>query len=84
MVPLRKFWINYPRWKRTPHTVRELRKFIARITHSDHVEISESLNELLWKNGAKNPPRKVKVSVTKYKDGRVIVTLPVEEEAIEE
>ena len=79
IIPLRRFWLNYPRWKRTPHTVRELRKHIAKITHSENIEISPELNELIWEKGAKNPPRRVKVSITKYRDGRVIVTLPVEE-----
>jgi len=42
---------------------------------SDDVRIGTDVNEFLWKNGGKNPPHKVKVTVTKGDDNVVKASL---------
>lgn len=80
VVPIRKYILNYPRWKRTPRAVRVLKGFIKRHMKTEVVKIDPALNELLWKRGAKHPPPKIKVTAIKFEDGSVLVTLPEESE----
>ncbi len=80
IVPLRKV-LNAPRTKRVPRAVKIIRSHIAR-----HMKIEEEdvwldtpINEELWKRGIENPPNKIKVKATKFKDQNLVeVTLPEE------
>src|SRR3989344_5487091 len=74
-VPLRKETMKAPNWKRTPKAVKALRAFIARHMKSDHIVIGKYANQLLWKDGIKNPPHHIKVNAVKDEKGKVMVEL---------
>ena len=64
-------------WKRTKKAVKALRQFAVRHMkpEADMVFISQDVNERLWENGIKNPPRKIRVRMTKSVEGLVRVYL---------
>jgi large subunit ribosomal protein L31e len=70
-IPLRKGFINAPRYKKTKNAVSELKYFLSRHMKSENVLIGKHLNEHLWLHGIKNPPHSVKVVVIKEDDGTV-------------
>ncbi len=74
-VPLRKEFQKVARWRRTEKAVSALRQFIAKHMKSENVIIGRYANQLLWKNGIKNPPHHVKVNAQKDEKGRVTVEL---------
>ena len=74
-VPLRKEYMKAPNWKRTPKAVKALREFISKHMKSENVVIGKYANQLLWKNGIKNPPHHVKVNAVKDDKGKVMVEL---------
>ncbi|RMF05327.1 hypothetical protein D6764_05020, partial [Candidatus Woesearchaeota archaeon] len=74
-VPLRKEFQKAPIHKRTPKAVKALREFMQKHMKSDTIIIGSHLNELLWKNGIKNPPHHVKVKAVKDDAGKVTVEL---------
>ena len=55
--------------------MNEVRAFLSKHMKSNDVRIGTDVNEYLWKHGAKNPPHKVKVTVTKGDDNVVKATL---------
>jgi len=71
VIPLRRGFFNTPRYKRTNKAVTVLKNFLVKHMKTEDVKLGKHLNEFLWKNGIKNPPAKVKVEVTKDKEGRV-------------
>lgn len=75
-VPLRKEWIKTSRVKRAKRAVNVLRSFISRHMHSEDIRISPEVNDVIWSRGAKKPPAKIKVKVTKDDKGLVEVMLP--------
>ncbi len=65
---------RYPHRMRAARTIKLLRERVYRafkIPREASVLIHPELNELVWRRGAGNPPRKisVEVRVTKYKEG---------------
>jgi large subunit ribosomal protein L31e len=62
-----------PYYKRSAKAIRLIRAFFTRHMKAERVIITKDLNEAIWANGIRNPPRKVKVRATK--DGEGIVTL---------
>lgn len=75
VVPLRRGFLNTPRYYRTNKAVRVLKEFMKKHMKSDNIKIGPKLNDLIWVNGIKNPPCKVKVIATKDKEGLVRVEL---------
>ena len=71
-VPFRKVW-STPTGKRTPRVSRILRAYVERHMKTEHVEISNEVNEELWARGIRKPPRQITVRLVKDKEGRVIV-----------
>ena len=73
VVPLAKNGFEkVPRWKRSKKAIIVLREFLIRhMKPEGDVYISQELNERVWENGIKNPPRKIRVRVTKSVDGIV-------------
>jgi large subunit ribosomal protein L31e len=71
VIPLRRGFINTPRYKRTNKAVRVLKEFLKKHMKSEDIKIGPALNDLLWVNGIKNPPGKVTVDVTKDSKGVV-------------
>ena len=74
-VPLRKEFQKVGKWRRTEKAVSALRKFIVKNMKSENVVIGKYANQLLWKNGIKNPPHHIKVIATKDEKGKVTVEL---------
>ena len=74
-VPIRREYMKAPNWKRTPKAVKALREFISKHMKSENVIIGKYANQLLWKNGIKNPPHHIKVSAVKDDKGKVMVEL---------
>lgn len=75
MVPLAKKYMSAPNWKRTKKSVKVLREFLNQHMKPEALYISPEVNERLWENGIKNPPRKLRVRVTKSVEGLVRVFL---------
>ncbi|MFX1562269.1 MAG: 50S ribosomal protein L31e [Promethearchaeota archaeon] len=72
-IPLGKAY-NAVRKKRTKRAVRLVHDFIIRhmkIEDESDLSLDTSLNEFLWLRGIEKPPRRVRVRVTKDKDGFV-------------
>jgi len=67
-VPLRRGFINTPKYKRTKKAVSTLKEFMKKHMKTDNVKIKRELNDYLWKKGIKNPPHHVKVDVLKKND----------------
>ena len=70
-IPLRREWLKAQRYKRSKKAVAGLVKFLVRHMKSDSVLIGENLNRFIWRHGIRNPPSRVKVSVTKDDKGVV-------------
>jgi large subunit ribosomal protein L31e len=75
-IPLRKDWVKTSRVKRANRAVNVIKSFLSRHMHSDIIKISPEVNDVIWKRGAKKPPAKIKVKVTKDDKGVVEVMLP--------
>ena len=74
-VPLRKEYLKAPNWKRTPKAVIALKQFLARHMKSKEIRLGKEVNDLIWKKGIKYPPHKIKVNVSKNKEGVVTAEL---------
>lgn len=70
-IPLRKEFRKAPKYKRTTKAVKALRKFISKHMKSDEIKIGRNLNQHMWKDGIKNPPHHVKVTLVKDEEGVV-------------
>ncbi|WXG45338.1 MAG: 50S ribosomal protein L31e [Candidatus Atabeyarchaeum deiterrae] len=69
-VPLSK--TRYvPYYKRASKAILLLRGFFTRHMKAERVIFSKELNEAIWVNGIRNPPRKVRVRATKDDEGNV-------------
>ena len=79
-VPLRKVLIA-PRTNRAPRAIKLIKAHIAQHMKIDeeNVWLDTPINETIWKRGIENPPNKIKVKATKFKDQDLVeVTLPDE------
>jgi large subunit ribosomal protein L31e len=74
-IPLRRAFQKVPVWRRSKKAVKAAKEFLQKHMKSDNVKLSKSLNEKIWGHGAKNPPARVKVSVSKDKEGKVSAEL---------
>jgi len=54
-----------PKWRRAKKAISYVREFLKRHMKVKEVKLDNSINEEIWKNGAKNPPGKIKVRVVK-------------------
>jgi large subunit ribosomal protein L31e len=59
-----------------------IREFASKHMKSDDVTLEQELNRSIWSKGKTNPPRKVRVKMTKDEDG--VVTVSLYEEAPEQ
>ncbi len=75
VVPLAKDFRKAPNWNRTKRAVKTLRNFVNCHMKPEALYVSQEVNERLWENGIKNPPRKIRVRVTKSVEGLVRVYL---------
>lgn len=73
-VPLGRAWVA-PRYRRAEKAVTVLRKFVQRHMKPEEVVIDPSVNEAIWARGITNPPRKIRVRLSKDDEGFVTVSL---------
>ncbi len=73
-VNFRKAWIT-PEYKRTNRVIGILREFAIRHMKTDDIKIDQYLNRYLWQRGKRNPPRKIRVRMTKDETDTVVVSL---------
>jgi large subunit ribosomal protein L31e len=73
-VPLGRAWVA-PRYRRAEKAVTVLRKFVQRHMKPEEVVIDPSVNEAIWARGISNPPRKIRVRLSKDDEGFVTVSL---------
>jgi large subunit ribosomal protein L31e len=73
-VPLGKAWVA-PRYRRAEKAVTVLRKFVQRHMKPEEVIIDPTVNEAIWARGITNPPRKIRVRLSKDDEGIVTVSL---------
>jgi large subunit ribosomal protein L31e len=76
-INLGKAWLT-PRYRRTDRVVNMIREFAEKHMKSSEVKLDQELNRHVWKKGKANPPRRLRVRMTKDEDGVVIVS-PYEE-----
>jgi len=76
-VPLGRAWIA-PRYRRAEKAVTVLRAFVKRHMKPASVIIDTKVNEAIWKRGIQNPPRRIRVRLSKDEEGTVTVTLAEE------
>src|SRR3989338_8362967 len=70
-IPIAKEWLKVPVYKRAKKSIIGVRNFLTRHMKSEDIRLGKALNEAIWVHGMKNPPRKVKVNVTKDDKGVV-------------
>lgn len=76
-VNLSRAWIT-PRHKRTDRVINLLKEFAKRHTKSEIIKIDQALNRQIWENGKRNPPRRIRIKMTK-EDNEVIISYYEEE-----
>ncbi|MEM1586862.1 MAG: 50S ribosomal protein L31e [Candidatus Bathyarchaeia archaeon] len=76
IVPLSRAWIR-PRTKRAPRAINLLKTFVKRHmkVEEESIRVAGEVNEKIWSRGIQKPPRKIRVKVTKDKEGLVTVYL---------
>ncbi|MGQ4914860.1 MAG: 50S ribosomal protein L31e [Candidatus Asgardarchaeia archaeon] len=67
--------IYVPHYKRAKKAISILRKFVTRHMKPDELIIDPKVNEYIWKNGIKRPPRRIRIRATKDTEGIVKVYL---------
>lgn len=75
VIPLREKCRSVPRYRKTEKAIKTIKEFIVRhmkIRDRDlkKVKIDSYLNEMVWFNGIKNPPHKIKVKA--IKEGEIV------------
>ena len=73
-VPLGRAWVA-PRYRRAEKAVTVLRKFVQRHMKPEEMVIDTAVNEAIWARGITNPPRKIRVRLSKDDEGIVTVSL---------
>jgi len=76
-VPLGRAWVA-PRYRRAEKAVTVLRAFVKRHMKPTSIIIDTKVNEAIWKRGIQNPPRKIRVKLSKDDEGAVTVALAEE------
>lgn len=81
-IPLQDAY-EKPSTKRARRAVKLLRSFVARHmrVEEEAVSISGDTNALIWRDGMKKPPRRIKVKVSKEKDKASVTLLDEGERA---
>ena len=86
-IPLQRALVRPPK-KRAPRAIHLLKTFVTKhmklemkVSEEEeeeelpHLVISKEVNEKIWERGIEKPPRRIKVRITKDKDGNVMVYL---------
>ena len=72
-INLGKAWLT-PQYRRTDRVVNIIREFARKNMKSSDIKIDQDLNRQVWSRGKANPPRKIRVRMTKDEDDVVIVS----------
>ncbi len=78
-VPLGRAWI-VQKFRRAEKAMSVLKQFTERHMKPTEIIIDPSVNEAIWARGIKNPPRKIRVKMSKDSEGVVTVELAEAEE----
>ncbi len=78
-VPLGRAWVA-PRYRRAEKAITVLRRFVQRHMKPRSIIIDPTVNEAIWERGITNPPRKIRVKLSKDDENVVTVTLAEAEE----
>lgn len=75
VIPLRRFWVNVPQYRRTSKAIKTIKRFIAKHMKVqdrdvDKVKLDVYFNNEIWFRGRTNPPSKVKVRA--IKEGEIV------------
>ena len=73
-VPLGRAWMS-PKYRRAEKAIAVLRRFVERHMKPEDVIIDPTVNEAIWAHGISNPPRKIRVKLSKDNEGIVTVGL---------
>ncbi|HDJ21593.1 MAG TPA: 50S ribosomal protein L31e [Candidatus Bathyarchaeota archaeon] len=77
-VPLGRAWVA-PRYRRAEKAVQVLRQFTKRHMKPSRIVIDPQVSEAIWARGIRNPPRKIRVKMTRDNEGVVTVELAGDE-----
>lgn len=72
-VPLGRVYSAPRVKKRAKRAVNKVREYVIRHMKPEGIIIDPLLNEIIWKRGIEKPPRKVRIRVTKDREGLAIV-----------
>ena len=75
VIPLSRETRKAPYYRKSKKAMSLIKKFIAKHMKSETISIGHYLNTKVWQHGIKNPPSKVKVTVSKEESGKVLVEL---------
>jgi len=76
-VPLGRAWVA-PRYRRAEKAITVLRAFVKRHMKPTSIIIDTKVNEAIWERGIENPPRRIRVRLSKDEEGAVTVALAEE------
>lgn len=73
-VPLRRAY-EAPMYKRAKVAMRIIREFAYKHMKAIEVKIDKEVNEFIWSQGIRRPPRRIKLEMERDEDGVVLVRL---------
>ncbi|MCW4048974.1 MAG: 50S ribosomal protein L31e [Candidatus Bathyarchaeota archaeon] len=73
-VPLGRAWVAQ-KYRRAEKAMMVLKKFTERHMKPTEIIIDQSVNKAIWARGIRNPPRKIRVRMTRDSEGVVTVNL---------
>ena len=82
VVPLRNAW-NITRYKRAPRAVQIIKNAVVKhlkVTEGEEVWIDPAVNEKIWERGIENPPRKIRLQVTRHDEPDIPIEVKLMEE----
>jgi len=82
IVPLRNAW-NITRYKRAPRAMQIIKNQVIqhlKVTEEEVVWIDPAVNEYIWSRGIENPPRKIKLQITRHDEPDIPIEVKLFEE----
>ena len=63
-----------PNNRRAKRAINMIREFTIRHFHTSNIKINPEINLQIWEKGIRNPPKKLRVLITKKDDGTILVS----------
>ena len=82
VVPLRHAW-NITRYKRAPRAIQIIKNQVIqhlKVTEEEVVWIDPAVNEYIWSRRIENPPRKIKLQITRHDEPDIPIEVKLFEE----